>query len=274
MTRAAVYARYSTDKQNERSCEDQIALCRTLCARENFEVIAVYQDAAISGASTVNRPGFLRLMRDAAGRKFDIVIAEDIDRISRDQADYHTAVRKLEFLGIEIHTIAGRVGRIEGSVRALLAQMYIDSVAGKTRRGLLGVLRDGRHAGGRSYGYRPVPGEPGKLAIVESEATVVRRIFTLYASGKSPREIARILNHEAIPGPRGGVWNTSTINGSRKRANGVLGNSLYIGRYVWNRQTFRKDPDTGCRTSRANALAAGAEAPRRTRRTTAMDAPT
>ncbi|MDP6506613.1 MAG: nitrilase-related carbon-nitrogen hydrolase, partial [Planctomycetota bacterium] len=47
---------------------------------------------------------------------------------------------------------------------------------------------------------------------------------------------------EAIPGPRGGPWNASTINGSRQRQNGILNNVLYLGRIVYNRQRFVKDP--------------------------------
>ena len=114
------------------------------------------------------------------------------------------------------------------------------------------MIRDGRHNGGRSYGYRPVPSKAGVLEIHEDEAPIVRRIFDSYANGQSPRDIAAELNREGIPGPRGGAWNASTIGGSRKRANGVLQNASYVGRLVWNRQSFIKDPETGRRVSRAN----------------------
>jgi hypothetical protein len=55
-------------------------------------------------------------------------------------------------------------------------------------------------------------------------------------------DIAAALNKKGVPGPRRGVWNASTIAGSRKRLNGILQNELYAGRIVWNRQTFIKDP--------------------------------
>lgn len=51
----------------------------------------------------------------------------------------------------------------------------------------------------------------------------------------------------AIPSPRGGHWNASTINGNRQRRNGILNNELYLGRITYNRQRFVKDPDTGKR---------------------------
>ena len=60
------------------------------------------------------------------------------------------------------------------------------------------------------------------------------------------------MNREHIPGPRGGEWNASTINGSRKRLNGIINNQLYVGRIVYNRQRFIKDPLSGRRQARPN----------------------
>ncbi|WP_233493443.1 recombinase family protein [Ruegeria atlantica] len=67
----------------------------------------------------------------------------------------------------------------------------------------------------------------------------------------SPRNIAANLNDEGIPGPRG-TWGASTIYGNHQRGTGILNNELYIGRLVWNRQRFVKDPDTGKRQARLN----------------------
>ena len=58
MTRAAIYARFSSDRQKDRSIDDQFALCRDLCAREEMAVISTFEDRAISGSAAVNRPGF------------------------------------------------------------------------------------------------------------------------------------------------------------------------------------------------------------------------
>jgi site-specific DNA recombinase len=253
MNRAAIYARFSSEKQNERSIEDQIAVCRDLCNRQGYNVVFTFDDRAVSGASIVNRQGWLALMRAADRREFDILVAEDIDRLFRDQADFHGARKRLKFREIKIHTVhGGIVSEIEGSVRAMLAAQYLENLAQKTHRGQAGAVRRGGHVGGRSYGYRPVPGQPGKLAIVEAEADIVRRIFNEYVSGRSPREIAIRVNREGIPGPRGGIWNASSIGGSRARQNGVLQNALYSGEIVWNRQRFIKDPETGRRVSRLN----------------------
>ena len=47
-------------------------------------------------------------------------------------------------------------------------------------------------------------------------------------------------------------WSPSTIYGSAKRGTGILNNELYVGRLVWNRLRYVKNPDTGKRVSRLN----------------------
>jgi Recombinase. len=80
----------------------------------------------------------------------------------------------------------------------------------------------------------------------------VLRIFTEFANGKSPRRIALALNREGIDGPQGTGWGASTINGNAARGTGILNNELYIGRLIWNRLQYVKDPRTGKRVSRLN----------------------
>jgi site-specific DNA recombinase len=250
--RAAIYARFSSDKQNERSIDDQVAFCRGLCERAGYIAAHVYSDRAVSGASTVHRPGWQRLMHDATAGQFDVVVVEDIDRCFRDEADYHVARKRLAFLEINFHSAGGIVSRIEGSIRALQGAIELEKLAQKTHRGQKGAVERGNLGGGRSYGYRPIKGEPGKVGIIEAEAAIVRRIFNEYLAGAGSREIACGLNADGIPAPRGGVWRATTIAGNRKRANGILQNALYNGEIVWNRQRFRKNPDTDTRVSRPN----------------------
>jgi site-specific DNA recombinase len=65
MTCAAIYARFSTELQNAKSTEDQIALCRAYADRQQIEVVATFEDRARSGASIFGRDGLMKLM-DAA----------------------------------------------------------------------------------------------------------------------------------------------------------------------------------------------------------------
>ncbi len=92
----------------------------------------------------------------------------------------------------------------------------------------------------------------GERQIEPAKAEIVRRVFREFAAGKSPRQIAIGLNHDSIPAPGGEGWGQSTINGNPKRATGILNNELYIGRLVWNRLHYVKDPAIGKRVSRPN----------------------
>jgi len=253
MTHAVVYARFSTELQNEKSTEDQIELCRVYAARRGFDVIGTYEDKARSGASVFGRDGLMRLMDAARDRKFGVVIVEALDRLSRDMEDLAGIHKRLSFLGVEIHAVHdGTADAVLVGLRGLVGQLQREDGAKKVRRGMAGVIRDGRHAGGRAYGYRPVPGRTGELEIVEEEAEVVRRIFSAYATGRPPREIAGDLNREGVAPPRGAKWNASTINGNAQRGNGLIFNELYAGRIVWNKVRMVKNPDTGKRISRPN----------------------
>jgi hypothetical protein len=92
----------------------------------------------------------------------------------------------------------------------------------------------------------------GEREIEPTEAAIVERIFRDFVAGVSPKQIAKNLNREGIAGPFGGPWNPSTIYGNAKRGTGILNNELYIGRLVWNRLRYVKNPDTGKRVSRMN----------------------
>ncbi|EQB12151.1 hypothetical protein L284_15595, partial [Novosphingobium lindaniclasticum LE124] len=72
------------------------------------------------------------------------------------------------------------------------------------------------------------------------------------ANGISPLTIAKRLNAEGIPGPYGKLWGNTTVRGHIKRGTGILNNELYVGRLIWNRQRYLKDPRTGRRVSRIN----------------------
>jgi hypothetical protein len=92
----------------------------------------------------------------------------------------------------------------------------------------------------------------GVREIVPEEARVVERIFREFVAGVSPKQIAKNLNREGVAGPFGGAWSPSTIYGNGKRGTGILNNELYIGRLVWSRLRYVKNPETGKRVSRLN----------------------
>ena len=156
----------------------------------------------------------------------------------------------------------GEISELHVGLKGTMNALFLKDLAAKTHRGLHGRVEQGRSAGGISYGYRirrehDAGGETvhGGREIDEAEAAVVRRIFAAFADGRSPRDIAVELNREGIPGPQGRTWGPSTIYGNWQRGNGILNNELYVGRLVWNRQRFIKDPTTGKRQARMNPQA-------------------
>jgi site-specific DNA recombinase len=258
--RAVIYARYSSDLQSDASIEDQVRLCEERLKSEGNTVVQVYQDRAISGGSVQNRDGIQRLMEAVRLGGVDLVMAEALDRLSRDQEDIAAIYKRLQFAGVTLTTLAeGEISELHIGLKGTMNALFLKDLADKTRRGQRGRVEKGRIPGGKSYGYSIVHSlkddgqvERGQRAINEAEARVVRRIFSEYVAGKSPRKIAASLNANMIPSPRGGQWNASTINGNQKRRNGILNNELYLGRIIYNRQRFVKDPDTGKRQSRPN----------------------
>ncbi len=199
------------------------------------------------------RPGLSKIMQAAERGEFDILVAESPDRVSRDIADLAHIHKTLKFRGIEMNCVnGGEMDTMQIGLHGIVGQMQREEGAKKVRRGMVGVVKSGRCAGGKAYGYEPVPGKPGELRIVPSEAKIIQRIFKQYAAGVSPRLIAGALNEEKVAPPRGHKWNASTINGNGARGNGILRNPIYDGRIVWNRVRMVKDPSTGRRVSRVN----------------------
>ena len=103
--RAVIYARYSTDLQSASSIEDQVRLCRERFTRDGHELIKVYSDRAVSGATLI-RPGIQLLLEEASHGSFDLVYAEALDRISRDQEDAAAFFKRMTFAAVRIVTVA------------------------------------------------------------------------------------------------------------------------------------------------------------------------
>jgi DNA invertase Pin-like site-specific DNA recombinase len=260
MTRVALYARCSSDNQRAASIEGQMRICCEQAKREKWKIVGTYKDAGISGASMILRPGIQALIQDAQAGQFDVVLAEALDRISRDQADVATFYKRLKFAGVPIVTLSeGEINELHVGLKGTMNALFLKDLAAKTHRGIRGRVEEGKSGGGLSFGYNVVKqfdarGDPirGDREINEAEANVVRRIFREFATGIGPRTIARTLNEEGVPGPAGKLWSDTTIRGHVKRGTGLVNNELYIGRLIWNRLRYIKDPSTGKRVSRLN----------------------
>src|SRR6266478_5132375 len=151
--RAAIYARYSTDLQREASIEDQVRVCRQRIKREGWKLGATYSDAASSGASRL-RPGYQKLLEDARAGAFDVVVAEALDRLSRDQEDVAGLFKHLSFAGVTMVTLAeGDISELHVGLKGTMNALFLKDIGKKTWRGLEGRVRQGRSGGGLCFGY-------------------------------------------------------------------------------------------------------------------------
>lgn len=251
--RAAIYARYSSDLQNPRSIDDQVHVCRARVRDLGGVVTEVYRDPARTGTTMRDRPALKGMMTAARAGLFDVVVAEALDRISRDQEDICHIYKRLRFHDIGLLTLEdGEITAMHVGIRGLMNEAYIHNMSAKVSRGLHGAARTGRVPGRLSYGYRTANrlDERGQVIrglreIDPDQAEVVRRIFSLYAAGLGGGAIARILNRERIPAPGGKHWTPPGILGDPGRRTGLLHNDLYRGLLVFGVRRTVRDPDTG-----------------------------
>ncbi|MBM5811956.1 MAG: hypothetical protein FJ191_08345 [Gammaproteobacteria bacterium] len=271
--RAATYARYSSDQQRESSLEDQQRNCHARATREAWEVVRDFTDAAISG-STTERPGYRSMLAAAADGAFDVLLIDELSRLSRDQVESETVLRRLEFRGVRVIGVTdGYDSRQPGrkvlrTIKALQNEMDLDTLRERVHRGITGQALKHFHTGGKAYGYalvrvtdptrRNAYGEPlqigSRLTIDPVQAKVVQQIFRQFVEdGASTIAIARDLNAAGVPSP-GSTWQRKT-----RRCTGWLGNAvrvilrneLYRGQVVWNANRIIRDPDTQRHVRRA-----------------------
>jgi DNA invertase Pin-like site-specific DNA recombinase len=257
MTRATLYARYSTDKQRETSIADQLRAAQARCEREGWPIVATHADEGVSGSTPVAlRRGGKALLADALAKRFDVLVCEGLDRISRDIGEAEQLVKRIEHRGIRIigtsdgYDTEAKGRKVMRIARGLVNELYLDDLREKTHRGQAGQFSRGYHVGGVVYGYRSEPSADGRgrcLVIDEAQAATVRWIFEQFADGHSTRALAHQLNDKGVPSPRGGTWAVSCLQGSSAKGLGLINAEIYLGRVTWNRRQWIKDPDTGRR---------------------------
>jgi site-specific DNA recombinase len=251
--KAVIYARYSTDKQREASIADQQRNCEHYAERQGWTIAHRYADKAVSGSKN-DRAQYQQMLVDAKAKAFDVLLVDDLSRLSRDDVETKQTIRRLRFLRIRIIGVSdgfdseAKGYKIHAGMRGLINEIYLDDLAEKTHRGLTGQALKGNNAGGLPYGYRSVQVADGhRLKIDPEQAKCVCWIYEQFAAGLSPRKIAHELNRRGVTTGRGKTWCVSALHGHPKYQTGLLRNPIYRGLYVWNRSQWVKDPDTGRR---------------------------
>jgi site-specific DNA recombinase len=258
---AVIYARYSSIMQKESSIEGQIRLCKKIADQAGIKIIGpAFEDRAKSGQSEAGRDGYAALLAGIRKREFDVVVVEDLARLSRDTFDIARFQKICAFNKVEILTQSGWKAATDFAVHGLVNSLDKKTRATNVRRGHDNAVSNGRVPGAPAYGYRVVPNKPGEHEIDEEAAKIVVRIFTEYAAGRSPSKIAADLTREGIPTPASyrdfryegsTTWNSQAFVGGMY-AKGILGNRKYIGEIDWNTHTTEENPETSKKVKRSN----------------------
>lgn len=244
-SRVAIYSRYSTNLQNESSIEGQELLCEKYAKERDWIVVDRYADKALSGTKIEGRNGLLNLRAGVAEGRYDVVLVEAIDRLSRDAADIYALSKELDLHNVTFVTVSdGVVGLVHLGVAAIQNSLFIKANTEKCKRGQELVVSQGRVSGGVTYGYRKVLREDGKGHLINGlreihpeRAAVVRRIHEEFDAGKSTLQICKTLNKEGIPSPGGKAWRPGVLLGNKRGNFGILRNTIYIGQYHFRKST-------------------------------------
>jgi DNA invertase Pin-like site-specific DNA recombinase len=261
--RVAIYARYSSDRQSETSIEDQVRRARDVIDRAGGDPdkALVFPDFAISGSS-MQRPGLEELLRAVDAKKVDVILTEDVSRISRDMADSAQIFKKLQFAGVPLMSISDGIdtsqkhAKLNFALKGMLAELAIDEIRDKTLRGLEGRHLAGLATGNVAYGYRTAVrvDERGRsvgseIVIDEAAAKVVRRIFRMYADGAALHHIARTLIRDGVPSARTRTRHT-VFGWGPAGISQMLRQEKYIGTWRFKERQWVKVPGTNRRIPR------------------------
>ncbi len=224
MIKAAIYARYSSDKQNEQSIEGQMRYCKKYAQDHDMEIVSEYIDRAMSG-TTENRPAFKRMIKDSQQTKWDVVLVYKLDRFSRNKFESANNKHILKQNNKKLISVTELIpdspeGIILESLLEGMAQYYSAELSQKIKRGnhesrLKGIFTSGKPP----FGYKLVDKH---LQIDEKESMVVKAIFEFSSKGYSNNDIAYILNSEESFNPTNKKFYAALINK-------ILHNKSYTG---------------------------------------------
>lgn len=226
MKTAVIYARYSCDQQTEQSIDGQLRVCEEYAQRNNILILNTYIDRAMTGTND-NRPDFQKMLKDSSRKEWNYVLVYKLDRFSRNK--YETAIHKktLRDNGIKVLSAMENIpdtpeGIILESLLEGMNQYYSAELAQKVSRGMKETRRKGLYQGGALlYGYK-IDGR--KIIVDESNAEVVRYMYSEYAKGKYVKQIIQDLTAKGIyfkgkPFVKNSVYN-------------ILRNEKYSGVYM------------------------------------------
>ena len=229
MKKGVIYARYSSDRQNEQSITGQVDVCTEWARNNDIDIVHIYHDEALTG-KTDKRPDFQRMIKDAKNGKFDYIIVYKLDRFARNR--YDSAIYKAQLKKYNVRIMSameniadGPEGIILESVLEGMAEYYSANLAQNVLRGMHQRAEQAKYLGGTiPLGYK-IDSEKNYV-IDENTAFIVKQIYEMYADGFTITEICRELNGAGYKSSTGREFTHNSLHR-------ILTNAKYIGRYEY-----------------------------------------
>ena len=136
--------------------------CRRRVDAEGWKIVLEFADAATSG-SDASRPEYQKMLASAAKREFDVLIVDDLSRLTRDSVEQERTIRRLEFQGLRIVATSdgydgeSKARKVHRGVKGLMNEIFLDDLRERVHRGLYGQAQKGYWCGGRPNGFNLKP---------------------------------------------------------------------------------------------------------------------
>ena len=243
--RVAAYCRVSSDSSDQlHSYATQIkAYTEQIGAHADWELVDVYADEGLTGTRMDKREDFQRLLADCRKGKVDRVLCKSISRFARNTRDCLAALRELSALGVTVYFEKENIdtgtltSELMVSVSGALAQQESISISQNLKIGWRRMMAAGDFVTTNPpFGYELADG--CGLRIKESEADIVRWIFSSYLDGISTRSIAKSLTEQGVLTTEGNtVWNPRSVQLILDNEK-YKGNTLTLKRYTTEQFPF------------------------------------
>lgn len=228
--RVAAYCRVSTDSEDQiESYNAQVAhYTEAIMKNPKWRFVKIYADEGITGTLAKKREQFIKMIRDCEKGKIDLILTKSFSRFARNTVDSLRYVRKLKALGIGVFFEEQNLNSLTADsemfvgLYSVMAQAESENISANVRWGLQQRMRAGTFAFRYNIlGYRK--GEDGEPEIVPEEAEIVLKIYNLYLSGYSVKQIKEYLEQNNIPTKKGkSQWGFNVISN-------ILTNERYCG---------------------------------------------
>ncbi|MBO5859418.1 MAG: recombinase family protein, partial [Clostridia bacterium] len=236
--RVVIYARVSTDhKEQLAALENQLDWYEPILkARPEWELVGRYIDEGITGTSAEKRPQFMKMIKDAKLKKFDMIITREVSRFARNTVDTLQYTRELKAKGVEVFFINDNIKTFDGdgelrlTIMATLAQDESRKTSVRVKSGQKTSMENGVFYGnGNILGYnrvaKPLPNNKKQVDyyIDPEQAETVKLIYKMYIDGYGMTQIKDELERRGHKTAMGkSRWYETVISH-------VLKNSFYCG---------------------------------------------